>query len=54
MFRQYFCPLLPVKITEKAERTKKAAGKTSVILSKRYNNCLDAVKFVFSNYQTKY
>ena len=41
-FENIFLSFTTSKITEKVELTKKAAGKTSAILCRRYNNCLDA------------
>ena len=42
MLREYFCPSLPANSQKKIELTKKATGKTSVILCRRYDDCLDA------------
>ena len=42
MFREYFLRFTTSKSTEKVELTKKAADKTSTILCRRYNNCLDS------------
>ena len=42
MFREYFLSLTTSKITEEVEPTKKATGKTSAILCRGYDNCLDA------------
>ena len=38
---EYFLSFSTSKITEKVELTKKATGKTSAILCRRYDNCLD-------------
>ena len=42
MFRECFLSFTASKVTEKVEPTKKATGKTSPILCRRYDNCLDA------------
>ena len=42
MFREYFLPFTTSKITEKVKLTKKATGKTSAIICRCYDNCLDA------------
>ena len=41
MFREYFLSFTTNKLTEKVELTKKATGKTSDILCRSYDNCLD-------------
>ena len=42
LFREYFLSFTTRKITEKVDLSKKSTGKTSAILCRRYDNCLEA------------
>ena len=54
MFRIYILSFTANKVTEKAELTKKATGKTAAFLCGHYDNCLDAINDIFPEHQTKY